>query len=70
VKTKRNALLHTVEEYLHQKVIDAGVYESGFGKCIGERIRECLYECLYECSRRQTPCHSLRVSQAAVQVSS
>ena len=51
VKTKRNALLHAMEEYLHQKVIDAGVYESGFGECIGE----CYPECLHECSRRHTP---------------
>ena len=32
MKRKRNSLLHTVEEYLHQKVIDIGVYESGFGE--------------------------------------
>jgi hypothetical protein len=43
VKTKRNALLHTVEEYLHQKVKDARMYESVLGSLL-ESILESVLE--------------------------
>ena len=55
VKTKRNALLHTVDGYHHQKVRDAkiheSVYESVLKKCIEECIEECIGECIGECLR-------------------
>ena len=49
MKTKVNAFLHKVEEYLHQKVKDARMYESilkRYCRGIEESTRECNGECL------------------------
>jgi hypothetical protein len=46
VKTKRNALLHTVEEYLHQKVKDARMYESVLESVL-ENVLQRVYTSAY-----------------------
>jgi hypothetical protein len=46
VDTKRNALLHTVKEFLHQKVKDARMYESILESVL-ERVLESVLESVY-----------------------